>query len=249
MILLIDADSIIYTVTHNKKEEPIKTLDDCIKGANNFLNSLCNQANADEAHLFLTIGRCFRYDIYPGYKGNRHQDKPAFFYEVRDYLIKEYKAIFMTFMEADDLLNIYKNKYIESRTPYYIYSKDKDVKNLFGAHLNVENNSIHLVDTEYASTYFWKSMIIGDSADNIKGVPKKGEKFVEEMFSKLVGESDKYPMYVLNEYIKYFGEMKGIEEYYKNYKCLLILDSYEDMEFQEPIKTKDIYARTLSVVE
>lgn len=248
MTILIDADSIPYTVCHNKKDEPIKSLDDCIKGANNFLNSICNGACADKVHLFFTVDRCFRYSVYPEYKANRHQPKPTYFYEVRDYLIKEYRGITHSELEADDLLNIYKNMYISKKEAYIIYSKDKDVKNLFGLHYDIENDVARLIDSEFASTYFWKSMIIGDGADNIKGIPKKGEKFAEEMFSRLVGESDKFPMYVLNEYIKHFGEHNGILEFNKNYQCLKILDSYEGIEFQEPIEIKDIYARTLGVV-
>lgn len=65
-----------------------------------------------------------------------------------------------------------------------------------------------------------------DNVDNIKGIPKKGEAY----FNKL---EDRSLSGVFKEYINHFGELKGIEEFYKNYMCLKIRDSYEDYEIPE----------------
>lgn len=246
MVLLLDADSIPYTVCHNKKDEPVKTLEDCIKGANSFLNSLCNATNADKVHLFFTVNRCFRYNIDANYKAKRTGIRPDHFYETRQYLIDNYNGLSHPDLEADDLLNIYKHRYSYINEDYIIYSKDKDVKNLIGVHYDIDNNLIKNVFQEEASDYFWKSMITGDTVDNIKGIPKKGIKYAEKLFEDNLGVP--IESLVFNEYVQHFGENNGIEEFYKNYKCLHILNSYEGIEFQEPIDSKDIYARTLSVV-
>lgn len=255
MILLVDADSIPYTVCHNKKDEPVKDLSDCIKGANNILNSIANAVDADKIHLFFTLSRGFRYNIYPEYKANRKQSKPPFFYETRDYLVKEYKGISQSDLEADDLLNIYKNYYIEKDIPYIIYSKDKDIKNLIGKHYDPDSNLMNIVFNSHAEEYFWKSMIIGDQADNIKGIPRKGASFANKLYDKCLDKTNEkktfelFKQEILNEYIKHFGSKElGEVEFKKNYECLKILDSYEGMMFQEPISIKDIYARTLGVV-
>lgn len=248
MIGLIDADHIPYIVCYNKVSEPEKTLEEAISSANSYLSGLTNGANVEEFNLFFTIGKNFRYDIYPEYKANRkNNEKPPFFNEVRDYLIKEYYGIYGYYLEADDILNIYKNKYIEDRVSYVVISTDKDITNLFGVNYDIKNNVINAVTQDYADRYFWKSMICGDTADNIKALPGKGPAFAEKLFLN-IDDVESYRSLVLQEYINKFGEEVGIEEFYKNYKCLKIKDSYEGIEFIEPVKSTEVYARTLGVV-
>lgn len=248
MIGLIDADHIPYIVCYNKIGEPEKTLEEAINSANSYLSGLINGTNVEEFHLFFTIGKNFRYDIYPEYKANRkNNEKPPFFNEVRDYLVKEYSGVHGYNCEADDLLVIYKNKYITEQKDYVVVSADKDITNLFGVYYDIKNNIIVSVSQEYADRYFWKSMITGDTADNIKAIPGKGPVFAEKLFLN-IDDVESYRNLVLNEYINKFGEELGIEEFYKNYKCLKIKDSYEGMEFITPIKSTEVYARTLGVV-
>lgn len=249
MIGLIDADSIPYVVCYNKIGEPEKTLEDAIKQANSYLQGLINGSGINEFHLFFTTGRNFRYDVYPEYKANRKfNEKPPFFNEVRDYLIKEYDGIHGYNLEADDLLVIYKNMYIAKQNMYVVISADKDITNLFGCNYDIKNDVINLVTQDYADRYFWKSMITGDTADNIKALPGKGPAFAEKLFLN-IDDIESYRNLVLQEYINKFGEEVGIDEFYKNYKCLKIKDSYEGMEFINPIKSTLVYAKTLGMAE
>lgn len=244
---LIDADFIPYIVCYNKVGEPEKTLEEAISSANSYLQGLINSTNIDEFHLYFTIGKNFRYNIYPEYKTNRkNNEKPPFFNEVRDYLIKEYNGIHGYNLEADDLLVIYKNKYIATRESYVVISTDKDITNLFGCNYDIKNNMINLVTQDFADRYFWKSMITGDTADNIKAIPGKGPAFAEKLFLN-IDDVESYRNLVLQEYINKFGEELGIDEFYKNYKCLKIKDSLENIEFISPIKSTEVYARTLNV--
>ena len=103
------------------------------------------------------------------------------------------------------------------------------------------------MDTEFAEQYFWGSVITGDTADNIKGIPGKGPAFIKKLWEECK-EINLFKSRVICEYINYFGEEAGIDEFYKNYKCLKIKDSYEGIEFIEPIKSTEVYARTLGVV-
>lgn len=248
MIGLIDADFIPYIVCYNKIGEPEKTMEEAISSANSYLSGLINGSKIDEFHLFFTTGKNFRYDIYPEYKANRkNNEKPPFFNEVKEYLVKEYSGIHGYNLEADDILNIYKNKYIADLTPYIVISTDKDINNLFGLNYDIKNDVARLVDTEYAEQYFWGSVITGDTADNIKGVPGKGPAFIKKLWEECK-EINLFKSRVICEYINYFGEEVGIDEFYKNYKCLKIKDSYEGMEFVTPIKSTEVYARTLGMV-
>ena len=89
-------------------------------------------------------------------------------------------------------------------------------------------------------------MITG-THNNTKGLPGKGPVFADKLFLN-IDDVESYRNLVLNEYITKFGEENGINEFYVNYKCLKIKDSYEGIEFLEPIKSTEVYARTLNVV-
>jgi len=249
MRALIDADFIPYFVCYNKQDEPEKTLEEAISSANSYLQGLLNGTNVEEFNLFFTVGKNFRYEIYPEYKANRiGKEKPPFFDEVKTYLINEYKGIHGYNLEADDLLVIYKNKLINEQIEYIVVSTDKDINNLEGRHYNIKENVLVNIDKQFAAEYFWKSMITGDTADNIKGLPKKGQVYADKLFATIDADSSHFPIHILHEYIKHFGEEIGISEYYKNYKCLKIKDSHEGVEFIEPIKSTEVYAKTLNVV-
>ena len=166
---------------------------------------------------------------------------------LQNYLINEYLGIYKANLEADDVLNIYKNKYIKEQTSYIVVSTDKDINNLFGLHYDIKNNLAVLVDQEFADQYFWGSVITGDTTDNIKGVPGKGPAFIKKLWNEC-NDINLFKSRVICEYINYFGEELGIEEFYKNYKCLKIKDSHEGVEFITPIKSTEVYARTLGVV-
>lgn len=240
MIGLIDADHIPYIVCYNKIGEPEKTMEEAISSANSYLSGLINGSKIDEFHLYFTIGKNFRYDIYPEYKANRkNNEKPPFFNEVREYLVKEYNGIHGYNLEADDILNIYKNKYIADLTPYIVISTDKDINNLVGLNYDIKNDVARLVDTEYAEQYFWGSVITGDTADNIKGIPGKGPAFIKKLWES-TKEINLFKSRVICEYINYFGEEVGIDEFYKNYKCLKILDKYDGIEYITPIKSEKV---------
>lgn len=78
-------------------------------------------------------------------------------------------------------------------------------------------------------------MITGQTGDGIKGIPGKGKVFADELLSSCDLIGLKYPSVVLNEYITQFGIDNGIEEFYKVYKCLKIVDNPDLIHFK-PIK-------------
>ena len=93
------------------------------------------------------------------------------------------------------------------------------------ANLNIPDSFICAIDSDLLG--------LEGTHYNTKGIPKKGEKYVEKLFNSV---KDNYAINVLYEYIEYFGEEIGIKEYYKNYVCLYILEKYDSMIIPEPIK-------------
>ncbi len=155
--------------------------------------------------------------------------------ECREYAIERWKFNFFDGVEADDLCNITKLSITDS----VLISCDKDMLMLEGENYNPQKREFVNTSKEQADYYFWSSMITGDGADNIKGIPKKGEKFVEKAFKALDSETKRYTL-VFNEYLNHFGECEGVKEFYKNYMCLKMLDKLEGFTIPTPIKYEPV---------
>lgn len=230
MIALIDSDIFMYYILPDKnikdeqgniigKEEP-KSFEVCCEMLDDFIQTILTSTESDSYILFLTKGRNFRYTIDLQYKANRTGlVKPAFFNELRDYMITKHNAIFHTDLEADDMLRITRNHFVDS----IIVSPDKDLINLEGKHYNPKTNLFVETTKEQADLYFWKSMIIGDSSDGIKGIPGKGKAFVDKLLLN-IDDEESYINLIHNEYINHFGLKEGINEFTKNFNLLYILD-------------------------
>lgn len=160
-IALIDADTLIFFAVHNKKDSLIvKSLQDCKDHMNDLISNIMKFTKATHYLLFLTVGRNFRYEIYPEYKGNRKGlEKPQYFDQIKEYLITNYNAVFKFGLEADDLCLIYKNKYSDS----FLCSSDKDIINLEGECFDYKNFKWIRTSKEEADLYFWTSMIVGEN--------------------------------------------------------------------------------------
>lgn len=226
---LIDADSVIYICAFDKKDAPIKTLQDCKDLVDSLIFNMLSYTKSTHYLLFLTIGKNFRYEIYPEYKANRkYADKPPHFDSIKEYLITKYKAIHHPKLESDDLVCIYKKVLPNS----FISSPDKDILYLEGETFDYKNFKWINTTKDEAKLHFWKSMITGDTVDNIKGIPGKGIKFAEQLLT----DNGIPELAVLNSYMIHFGSNIGIQEYYKNYMCLRMKEEMDELVMIEPIE-------------
>jgi hypothetical protein len=99
-----------------------------------------------------------KYATKKTYKGNRKQDRPPHFYEVKKLLIEKYNFVVVNGIEADDYLGIIDHKLskpvvsipidgklvtIDSVTPLsYIASIDKDLLTLNTYHYDLKKHTI-----------------------------------------------------------------------------------------------------------
>jgi len=150
-------------------------------------------------------------------------------FKIRDYLMQEYKCNYVRDeLEADDLVVIYKNMLQAEYNPVII-SPDKDILNLEGRHYNPKLNKWVITSKETANRYFWESMLVGDSADNIKGCKGIGPANA----NKILELSTDYRSTVLNKYCEIYSEHIGINEFYKNYNCLRMEEYYPHIQIPE----------------
>lgn len=181
-----------------------------------------------------------RYQAKSDYKANRPKESPKWWGFTKNYSIGAWKAIEVNDIEVDDAVNIARLNIPDS----FIVAIDKDLLNLEGIHYNWKSKEWIDNYFEDADLYFWRDMIVGQPGDGVSGIPKKGNAFFEKDFLSRYTFPDLING-VFNEYINYYGEDKGIKEFYKNYTCLKILDKYEGFEVPELIEFKPVREKDL----
>lgn len=241
-INIIDADSLIFYTSFNKKDKPEKTFEECKVLTDKFLEHIFKLTRSTHYVLYLTVGHSFRKEVLPEYKANRKKDGlPENFHRIKDYLVTDYKARYYHTLESDDLCVIskkyYQNKYPDAEV--FISSPDKDLCQLPGKAFNYRSNK-WIESTERESEIsFWSDMISGQPGDNVKGLPNHGPKAAEKLF-KGTSVQD-LPKVVFNKYIDLMGPKEGIQSYYRNYTVLSLIDTHTEFEnsIQEPFKVPD----------
>lgn len=165
MNLIIDADSLTY---HSKN---CNSLEEAIEAMEFKIRKLIEKSGCHTCTLFVTVGRNFRYRIFPEYKANRiGKEKPQFTSLLKKHLIDNWGAQFDQEWEADDLVY---DLYNEDRHNNRIASIDKDLLlNIPGEHLNVYTNSWVWTTEQEAYYNLHQQIIIGDPIDGIPSILK-----------------------------------------------------------------------------
>lgn len=236
---VIDLDSVMFSIAHPNKilDEsgvPIKengkfvyiekSIGEMYGSADHIMSSILKLSEADSYIAYVKGKGNFRYVTNADYKANRPKESPHWWKAIKEYLLVHWFATEVNNIEVDDAVNITRLQLPNS----FICAIDKDLLSLEGTHYNWRKNEWVTVSKEEAYYKFWSDMIIGQSGDNIKGIPGKGE-----VAAKAIMEDSKCPpARIIKNYIQHFGEYEGIKQFYKNYISLKILDNYE--EFQIP---------------
>ena len=218
-ICLIDGDSLIYY------EMDKTTLEEALQGLDSRILTILEQCKTSTYVGFLTDHNCFRYKVSKDYKANRkHRPKPVIFYSLREYLKQKWGFYGVEGLEADDLVSYYSKT--EARKNI-ICSPDKDVLyQCSGMHFNYRTCEFLHTSPDDATMFLWKQVLMGDSTDNITGIPGVGVKTAENW---LMGRTNDVEGFVLKKYIEKFGSIEGIMQFYTNFKLVYLLQTPEDV--------------------
>lgn len=239
-ICLIDGDSLIYY------EMDKSTLEEALQGLDSRILTIFEQCQTNVYVGFLTDNGCFRYKVSKNYKANRkHKPKPVIFPALRAYLKQKWGFYGVVGLEADDLVSYYAKT--ESRATI-ICSPDKDV--LYqcpGRHFNYRTCEFTETSPEEAEQFLWKQVLMGDSTDNITGIPGVGIKTAENW---LTGRTNDVEAFVLKKYIEKFGSTEGIHQFYTNFRLVYLLQNADDLQREiesnlEPLKPIAYYEPTV----
>lgn len=249
-IAVIDLDSVIFTAFHPNKKldengEPLrednkfvyieKTEPEVKDCCDSLMTQILSSSNATHYIAYVkglrTISK--RKLVNPDYKANRGKETPKHWEFCKQHLINNWGAISCDGYEVDDYVNATRL----ALKGAYLVAIDGDLLGLETFekdHYNWRTFKWISVTKEQASYKFWFDMIKGQPVDNIKGIKGIGEVGA----NKILVDSTFPAARVLKNYIMVYGEEQGIDEYYKNYKSLKILENWEGFVIPEPIKYK-----------
>jgi 5'-3' exonuclease len=191
MIALLDADILCYRVGFATNDEHENT---AIETMAVVLEDLImfDLIDCEEHELFLTGKTNFRHDVAvtEPYKGNRKDvKKPTHLPLLREYLQTAWGASVSDGQEADDDIAI---RATELGEESIIVSIDKDFMQVPGWHYNFVKREKKFVTPEEGLRFFYKQILTGDAADNVKGLHRVGDVKATKMLADAKTEKELY---------------------------------------------------------
>jgi 5'-3' exonuclease len=196
MIILVDADSLIFASCYRKRETPDDELyytdieDSRAKFDEQFMsivNHLEDKYPIDKVLTFSGSKGNFRKLITKKYKANRKkQELPPLLDEMHQFVKDHYDSIWGYGVETDDMVARYWKQISDDigRDEVMIVSIDKDYKQFPCLMYNYHYKHKEILDIseEEAMYNFYEQMIVGDTADNVNYFKGKGKKYAEKHF-------------------------------------------------------------------
>ena len=196
MILLVDADSLIFASCYRKRETPDDELyytdieDSRAKFDEQFMsivNHLEDKYPIDKVLTFSGSKGNFRKLITKKYKANRKkQELPPLLDDMHQFVKDHYDSIWGYGIETDDMVARYWKQISDDigRDEVMIVSIDKDYKQfpclMYNYHF--KHQVVLDISEEEAMFNFYSQMIEGDTADNVNYFKGKGKRFAEKYF-------------------------------------------------------------------
>jgi len=173
---LIDADIIAHRVAASSDYELNEDCGDAVRRTLRMVREWTRMAGADSIICCLSAPRCFRYDLWPDYKANRHgRERPTFLEECRQAIRDTFTvADHHGCLEADDVIGILMTD--GSVEDPIAVSIDKDLKQIHGWHYNPDKELRFPVTSMEAYRHWLMQWVCGDPTDGFPGIPGVGPK-------------------------------------------------------------------------
>jgi len=175
------------------------------KIARAMINNIFKASGCADLRIYIDGAGNFRESVatIKKYKGQRPQEKPYWFYKVREWLIKSEGAVEIKDIESDDAISIAMYMGYKRGEKWVGGTIDKDAKNTCGWLFNWDSmTKPEYIDELTASKNFWCQMLSGDTVDNIQGCRGVGKKnkYVDEV-NECTNEADMFKI-VYNKYLE-----------------------------------------------
>lgn len=231
MIVLVDADSLIWSSCYKTKEHPDDTGFHTIENAilkfdevfMSIINTIEETYDLDKVMVFAGAKGNFRKEISKTYKANRlSRDIPPILNELQEYVKYQYESITGYGVETDDVVATYWKNLTDTfgTDQVVIVSIDKDYKQLpcimYNYHL--KHQCYYVIDKKQAKRNFYTQMITGDTADNVNFCKGYGDKYCLNAFKGCL--SDYSYIRVVFSLFKKIYKSKARENYIQCYRLL-----------------------------
>ena len=264
-LVLVDGSSYLFRAFHalpkltNSKGQDTGA----IYGVINMINKLAKEYQPEHmAVVFDAKGKTFRNDMYEDYKANRPPmpDELRSQIEPLHELVEAlgYPLIVVPGVEADDVIGTYARQAAEHNIDTLISTGDKDLAQLVSPHVTLINTMNDVVLDEAGvedkfdvppSAIIDYLALMGDTSDNIPGVPKVGPKTAAKWLKQyqtldnLVAHADEIKGKV-GESLRENLDQLPLSRELTTIKCDVDLDlNIDDLAMQQPQidKLKQIY--------
>ena len=231
MIILVDADSLIWSSCFKKKEfiddEQYNSIDEIIikfdESFAKIINEVEEKYDIDKVITFACARGNFRKHISKTYKANRKKvDIPPMLSELQNYVVDKYSVIVGYGVETDDMVATYWKQLTDTfgRDEVLIISIDKDYKQFPALIYNYHFKSKCYYDLSIADARynFYEQMIVGDTADNVNFCKGYGSAYCKKAFNLCL--SDYSYIRVVFSLFKKIYKGKARERFIECYKLL-----------------------------
>lgn len=236
MIVLVDADSLLWSSCYKAKEQEedtgYHTIEDAILKFDevfmNIINRIEETYEIDKVMTFACARGNFRKQISTTYKANRvDREIPPILNELQDYVIHKYEVKRGYGVETDDLVAIYWTNLSNTfgRDQVLIVSIDKDYKQLpcIIYNYHIKHQCYYNVTEAEARYNFYEQMIMGDTSDNVNFCKGYGKAYCKKAFKDCL--SDYSYIRVVFSLYKQLYRSKAREMYIQCYRLLKLKTS------------------------
>ncbi len=191
-LILVDGSSFLFRAYHAMPDLQTRSgqLTGAVYGVTNMLRKLIKECDPElVAIVYDAKGKTFRHDMYDQYKANRPPAPPELVSQIQ-YVHDITRAmglplICMPGVEADDVIGTLAAQATEKKLDVLIVTGDKDMAQLVNQHVTlIDTMKDQMLDAKGVKNKFGVRpdqiidylALMGDSSDNIPGVPKVGPK-------------------------------------------------------------------------
>lgn len=172
MLGIIDADVLVHWAARGSD-----TVDEAVEMLHELMEEAMEISFAEEFRIAVKGKGNFRKDVTGDYKANRKEldvDLKSRLSAVHRTVVRDYGGVPAHDMEADDLVRIWAEEARAEGVPFVIIAEDKDLKCIPGVHYNPKKREFAHVSEDEADLLYHMQLLVGDSADNIKGLWRVG---------------------------------------------------------------------------
>jgi 5'-3' exonuclease len=182
-----------------------------------YLNNVLANLGDGELKLFLSDKHNWRKDILPSYKASRKSSrKPLILAALKQYMVNEWAAVSVSYLEADDLLGITAT----SEPDCVIVSEDKDLLTIPSLIYNPAKDVKPKRLSEFSAFYnHMFQTLVGDRTDGYDGCPTIGPVKAQRILNEAETKADLWDAVVATYKKNKLGQKAALQQAQVAYIC------------------------------